>query len=167
MRIGVTLVSGSTRRCGGNFINTWLFTWNPEKWAWDSRLNGYAETKHEIETIGCSYIKWSCGVNKSIRTGDRIFLFRLGKDPRGIVASGYALSDVFEGAHWDEGKAVHGKRVRRVWIKLDKMVETNFKDILSSERLLELSPEFCWSPQASGIGINEDLAKAVEREWRN
>ena len=146
-------------------IHTWLFTWNPERWAWDNRLTGYAETKHEIDTIGFSFVRWTCGVNKSIKPGDRIFLIRLGNEPRGIVASGYALSCVFEGVHWDEERAALGKQAKRIFLKLDKMADTNFDNILRMERLKNISSTFTWSSQMSGICIHNDIAKALESEW--
>ena len=36
--------------------------------------------------------EWSCGVTKTIEPGDRVFLIKLGKEPRGIVGSGRADS---------------------------------------------------------------------------
>ena len=82
-------------------MKTWLFTWNRDRWPWDDKLYGYKELISNIQQIGHAYAVWTCGVNKSIQPGDRIFLIKLGSKPKGIVASGTAISPVFEGNHWD------------------------------------------------------------------
>lgn len=80
-------------------MKTWLFTWNRDRWPWDDKLSGYKELISNIHQIGHAYTVWTCGVNKSIQPGDRIFLIKLGSKPKGIVASGTAISPVFEGTH--------------------------------------------------------------------
>lgn len=75
----------------------WLLTWNQARWAWDDRLDGYKEMIQEIGKVGKAFSKWTCGVNKSIKAGDRVFMIKLGSEPRGIIASGIAITDVFEG----------------------------------------------------------------------
>ncbi|MBE5937149.1 MAG: hypothetical protein E7265_03865 [Lachnospiraceae bacterium] len=82
----------------------WLLTWNQARWAWDDRLDGYKEMIQEIGQVGKAFSKWTCGVNKSIKAGDRVFMIKLGSEPRGIIASGIAITDVFEGTHWDSEK---------------------------------------------------------------
>ena len=44
-------------------MKTWLFTWNPDRWAWDDDITGYKEMKNDIDEVGFAYGKWSCGVN--------------------------------------------------------------------------------------------------------
>ncbi|MDW8293534.1 MAG: hypothetical protein RML84_10625, partial [Anaerolineae bacterium] len=41
-----------------------------------------------VEKQGFCEDSWSCGVTKNIQTGDRVFLLKQGKEPRGIVGSG-------------------------------------------------------------------------------
>ena len=36
----------------------------------------------------------------AVKEGDRVFLIRLGKEPKGIIMSGYAATDVFVSPHW-------------------------------------------------------------------
>ncbi|MDM8527083.1 hypothetical protein QUF58_02620 [Anaerolineales bacterium HSG24] len=78
---------------------TYLLTWNPSRWAWTDLQDNI----NEIKKKGFHLDTWSCGVTKKINPSDRVFLMKLGKDePRGIVASGWATSSVFENEHWNE-----------------------------------------------------------------
>ena len=146
-------------------MKTWLFTWNPDRWAWDDDITGYKEMKNDIDEVGFAYGKWSCGVNKSIVEGDRIFLIRLGRKERGIVASGYAASGVLEGIHWDIDKRAEGKKARRIYIKFDHIIDDMDK-ILKYDDLKIISDTMAWSAQASGISIPDDVAEKLEIEWK-
>ena len=147
-------------------MRTWLITWNVERWPWDDDIFGYKEMKAEISHIGHAYGKWTCGVNKSIQKGDRIFMIKLGSAPKGIVASGYALSEVFEGIHWDIAKRCEGKKARRIYIDFDKLLDYEIDSILTYDELKEISSTYNWSTQSSGIEIPESIANSIEEKWR-
>jgi len=147
-------------------MRTWLFTWNPTRWAWDDKYDGYKEMIHQIDQVGRSFATWSCGVNTSIKTGDRIFLIRLGAEPRGIVASGHAATDVFVGPHWDDSRARLGDTSKRVFIEFDKIVDPSSPDIIPIDLLKEKFPQVCWSSQSSGISIPESVVTDLENIWR-
>ena len=145
-------------------MKTWLLTWNPGLRPWDDVLNGYNEMYGEVNSAGFSYCKWTCGVNKSIAPGDRIFLIRLGVEPRGMIASGYAVSPVFEGTHWDPDKRAAGRRARRVYIRFDKILDINGR-ILGMDELKQISGSMSWSSQSSGISIPDETASLLELAW--
>lgn len=147
-------------------MRTWLFTWNPNRWGWDDLYNGYEEMICQISQTGRAYATWSCGSNKSILEGDRIFLIRLGLEPRGIVASGFAASSVFEGPHWDVKRAKEGDICRRIYVRFDKILNPSIDPILSIEDLKLISPTFCWSSQSSGIRIPNEIAELIENNWK-
>src|ERR1043165_5256318 len=96
---------------------TYLLVWNPKKWHWWDDLGD------SFRKAGKYYVgDWSSGNSKSIRKGDRVFLIRLGKEPRGIVASGFATSAPEEGKHWDQGLRVSRRKARYVDIRLDVLL---------------------------------------------
>ena len=68
-------------------MKTYLLTWNPNKWDWDNLEDEISNHKEK----GYSDSRWSCR-NKSIKKGDRVFLIRLGEEPKGIIASGFSES---------------------------------------------------------------------------
>ena len=145
-------------------MKTWLLTWNPGLMSWDDGIDSYNEMLHEVETVHFSYAKWTCGTNKSIMPGDRIFLIRLGVAPKGMVASGYAISPVFEGTHWNPEKRAAGKKARRIYIKFDKMLDID-KGILEMDELKQIGASMHWSSQCSGISIPEETASKLEQAW--
>lgn len=145
-------------------MKSWLFTWNPRKWAWDSPKYGYKEMIRDVEAVGVSYCKWSCGIAKSIQPGDRIFIMRIGKEPQGIMASGKVLTPVFQDTNWDEPKVKQVRPVNRVYIEIDKIVDPE-KTILPADELISKFKDMDWFPQNSGISIPDDIAKAVEDIW--
>jgi hypothetical protein len=93
--------------------STYLLTWNPSKhFTWE-------DLREEIEEVESGFHpggSWSCGLTKGIVEGDRVFLMRLGDEPRGIVASGRVEghdlfgdvtpvrpeSDVYEAPYWED-----------------------------------------------------------------
>ncbi len=147
-------------------MKTWLFTWNEERWHWNDSLNGYKELMNDISQIRHAYCKWTCGVNKSIQLGDRIFLIKLGSAPKGIVASGYAATGVFEGTHWDSEKKEQGRKARRIFVDFDKIKDYEVGHILGFDILTEISNTFKWSSQSSGIEIPESIALKLEEQWK-
>lgn len=126
-------------------LKTYLLTWNPEKWQWTN----LEEAVVEANLTGNYSDEWSCGVNKHIRPGDRIFLIRLGKDPKVIIGSGFVTSDVFLSAHWDDALSSKGKLANRVNIEFDILSEM---PIITDEELEKLSGQR-WFPQSSGISM--------------
>lgn len=137
---------------------TYLFTYNPNKWEWN-----FQDDIAEINLHGFCNGTWSAGVTKKIKTDDRFFLMRLGKSPRGIMASGRVTSDVFQDVHWaDESKAA-----LYVDVHFDTIIDIDRLAIFPIELLQsgEIYSEVNWTPQASGMSIPDDVAKHLEDDW--
>ena len=80
---------------------TYLLAWNPLKWPWRT----LEQDADSCRRIGFFDDKWSCGRTKKISIGDRVFLMKLGRQSsNGIMASGLATSEPFEGPHWEDPK---------------------------------------------------------------
>ena len=62
-------------------MKTFLFAWNPNKWNWTT----LEQSIDQIEQTGRASKKWSVVSHKKIQLGDRAFLIRLGKEPKGIT----------------------------------------------------------------------------------
>ncbi len=148
-------------------MKTWLLTWNVNRWSWDDDVNGYKELIADIEQVGHAYSKWSCGVNKSIKKGDRVFMIKLGSEPKGIVASGYAATCVFEGTHWDNERKRIGKKARRIFVDFDKIKNYSDDKIISFDELRNISDTYCWLSQSSGVEISDIISEKLEYIWTN
>lgn len=138
-------------------MRAYLFTWNPKRWSWDDLGDKIAT----IERQGYCSDRWSCGKTRSMAIGDRVFLVRLGMDPKGIMGSGIVTSEPFADMHWsgDDAEAVY------VDIEFDHLIDPEADKILSLERLNEELPQQHWTPQASGISISADALEDLEAIW--
>lgn len=137
---------------------TYLLTWNPNRWKW----NNIQDCVEEIDDKGFHLGQWSTGVTKKIHRGDRLFLIRLGKKPKGIIGSGWAESNVFEDEHWDDSS----KYANYVSVRFDSLLnpEVNPKNVLPRKELNRLG-KMHWDSQSSGISIPDDVARRLEDAW--
>jgi 5-methylcytosine-specific restriction protein A len=143
-------------------MSTYLLTWSPKKWPWEDlpRLIG------EIKKRGFCLTDWSCGNNKSISKGDRLFLLRQGEEPRGIVGAGWAESGPYEEIHWREEKARAGRTTMYLAVRWEKLLNPDRESIFPREWLNEgeLS-RVNWNTQISGITIRPEAAEVLEERW--
>lgn len=142
-------------------MTTYLFTWNPERWKWTYLQESIAQ----VQENGYCTERWSCGVTRKINIGDRAFLIKLGKEPRGLVASGWIASTVYESPHWDKSLRELGH--------LANFVDVDWDTILNPE--IDIFPrkwldtgayvQMHWNSQASGVTIPDDIAFQLEQDW--
>lgn len=139
-------------------MNTYLFVWNPNRWTWDTIENDI----EQVDLTGKCSQRWSCGNTKSIRPGDRIFLLKLGTEPKGLIAAGFATTSPFSGKHWS------GENKEALYVDVDFEVLLNPDrepiltiNILSKGNLSKQN----WRPQASGISIRPELIDDLEAVW--
>ncbi|MEW8063547.1 MAG: AAA family ATPase [Candidatus Thiodiazotropha endolucinida] len=143
-------------------VRSWLFSWNPSNWEWESIANDRDAT-HEGKTVTH---RWGCA-NQDASTGDKAFLVRTGEPPKGIIAIGNVVSDPYEAPHWDEAKAEQGKLYRYVDVAFSRIQDPLQNDPYITEADLEriTVDKQEWSPQASGIEIKQRSAGILEKVW--
>ncbi len=141
-------------------MNTYLLTWNPKRWDWNLdddvsslKLHGYFDGR------------WSSGSTKRIEIGDRIYLMRLGVEPRGVMASGYALSSVFQHEHWDSNR---DDLANYVDVRFDTILVPDVDGVLPLF-VLQNGPtsKTHWTPQASGTSIDPVSAMHLDMIWHS
>jgi hypothetical protein len=152
----------------GNRTNapTYLLTFNPEKaYKWED----LQDCIDDVRDHGFYATAWSCGRNRRIIAGDRVFMMRQGRgsgERRGIFASGWATSDVYEQEHWDASEARRGKLALYVPIRLDVLLDPDSEPILSRSVLREDplggGP---WDARTGGVAIPDEIAAELEKEW--
>jgi MoxR-like ATPase len=148
----------STSKCA-----TYLLTWNPDKWEW-ANLPQVAKSLRKGVQLPKSDkgARWSV-VNHGIKPGDRVFMVRVGTEPKGIMGSGKAISSVYEAPHFsgEEGKMAHF-----IDIAWDTLIDSNLEAPLSIATLNQnVSQDYKWTPQASGLIIPPDVSLKLENEW--
>ena len=149
-----------------DYTPTYLLTFNPEKaYKWED----LQDCIDDIRDHGFYATAWSCGRNRRITAGDRVFMMRQGHgsgERRGIFASGWATSDVYEQEHWDASEARRGKLALYVPIRLDVLLDSDSEPILSRSVLREDplagGP---WDARTGGVAIPDEIAAELEKEW--
>ena len=103
-------------------MGTYLLLWNPKQWEWKD-IEDYINAKKGIEK---DYIRWSIGNTKKIKIGDRVFLMRLGEEPKGIIAAGTVVREPFVAEHWDDERAIMGETARYINFKIESIINLEF-----------------------------------------
>ena len=149
-----------------DYTPTYLLTFNPEKaYKWED----LQDCIDDVRDHGFYATAWSCGRNRRITAGDRVFMMRQGHgsgERRGIFASGWATSGVYQQEHWDASEARRGKLALYVPIRLDVLLDSDSEPILSRSVLREDplagGP---WDARTGGYSIPDEIAAELERAW--
>ena len=141
-------------------MQTFLLAWNPRKWAWTTLDADYDLARKQ----GFLDDRWSCGRNKRIHAGDRVFLLRQGLEPRGIVGSGFVTSnEPFTDEHFTDA----GRSALYVTARFDILLHSEREPILPRASLdTGALASVHWDTQVSGITIAPDAAAELEESWR-
>jgi 5-methylcytosine-specific restriction protein A len=153
---------------------TYLLTWNPSE---SSVAELVAAWRRQCDGKGSQPENWSCGSNKSIPVGARVFLHRQAVEPRGIVAAGWVTRQSYQGKHWDKVRARKGVKANYVDWRLDAVCGGFGDD--DEDGPVTISPlpvhaitaapigtEVHWDNiPGSGIRIPDAAAKEIERLW--
>lgn len=141
---------------------TFIVTWNPDKWHLDDQAYAaWVEDTANGETLD---EPWSTGVRTSgIEPWDRAFLLRQHRD-RGIVASGYFTSEVFQDEHWDPDRA--GEVANYAQIEWDIWLLP--EDRLPTETLQTEIPTVAWrNMQSSGVEVPSGSCRDLDQLWED
>lgn len=139
-------------------MNAFLFAWNNEKWPWPD----LEQDVKDLAETGIFVDAWSCSSHKAVREGDRAYLIKLGKDPKGIMGSGYISSEPFMGENH------RGQSRMRILINFERLLNPYNEEILSLDVLKSgsLAAQH-WSTQSSGIKIKPEVADELEQVWQD
>jgi 5-methylcytosine-specific restriction protein B len=139
---------------------TWLLAWNPEVWPWDSLSEDRSKTQ-----IGDTVTQqWRCASGGPAE-GDRVFLVRVGVDPRGIVAFGSVARPPYSGPHFDTAKADLGESTQFIDVIFKDIKDAKIDKIVPLETLQKEAPEQTWTPQSSGIELKPKAALLLRQLW--
>ena len=122
-----------------------LFAWNSNP----DMFYNYEAYIRKFNKKGTCTVRWRCN-SKTIRSGDRVFLIKIGKHPKGIIGSGKALTDPY-----DNG----------IDIELDTLLgpdDGNLSIAILQEGNLSKQN---WTPQMNGISIKPEVINELEEKW--
>ena len=139
-------------------VNAWLLAWNPTNFDWGNMTGEYSfdAMLHAVNAHGGYFEEWSCSTAKA-KAGDRVYIMRLGNhiDPKGIIATGYAVSDSFTDA---EG-------IRQIRIIITQALDYRIGEIIAQSLLKQSFPNQQWSPMGSGISIQPEATRWLIDNW--
>jgi 5-methylcytosine-specific restriction protein B len=141
-------------------VRTWLLSWNPERWHWES----LAAARQSTATGNLVTDRWSCA-SRQVKEGDHVYLVRLGTPPTGIVAHGTVLKAPYEAPHYDPTRAQAGETSSYIDVEFSGIRDAEQDRIVPLEELKRAAPYQTWNPQASGIEITPAAAKAASELW--
>ena len=148
----------------------YLLTWNPKLWSASERKE-FAEELSRIRSGTPHEMEWSTGKRRNIREGDRLFIVRLGEEPKGIIAAGWAIRKNFEKEHWDRVKRARGLKSWSVLGRYDRILNTDspeFESPLSTASFtFEPLASIRWTPRQGGVEIPRDAAELLEELWED
>jgi 5-methylcytosine-specific restriction protein A len=143
-------------------MTTFLLTWNPARWTWPA-------LKEIAQKISAGYpheVRWSCGNNRKLPVGARVFLLRQGVEPKGVVGSGWVVRAPYASAHWDEERASKGGKAFYIDYVPDALIDPDIHTPLDLRKFNEgpLSNSI-WRIQSSGITLEDAVAHELEVAW--
>jgi len=140
-----------------------LLTWNAAKWPWID----LAETAVRVGSGERVVDRWNCSRTTSIAVGDRVFILKQGAEPRGIMASGWVNTAVFQDLHWDESKAAQGQFSNYILFEYDALLDPARVAILERDYLKNAPglSQFHWDTRSSGNRIGTAVLQQLEEAW--
>ena len=141
--------------------NTYLLTWNPDKWDFEG---GYHSFLKQVNAGEKPVLEWRAA-NSSIQKGDVMYLMRLGAKPRGIILKVIALGSGHPSKHYDAERAAAGEVVNRVDVQFISAGDYTKGEFIDWRILKEQFPNQNWTPQASGIRIRDKYCNDLDELW--
>jgi len=146
-------------------VADFLFTWNPK-----IRFP-YQELRKIVDRFdaGQPVVEgWQCAAHRMIRVGDRAYLFKQGKEPRGIFGVGRV-----DGPPQEIGAAAVGKRkAYEVPIKFEVLLDPTREMLITRDALLRLGVSvetlnhqasgFRFTPAAAARRVDEIAALRID-----
>ena len=142
-------------------MSSFLLAWNPKRWDWENLSTEVART-----LLGQHVrMQWRC-MNRHVRPDNRVFVVHLGKKPRGIMASGIAVSGPQGRAHSDKRRGKKGEPSSWIECAFDRILDPRVDELLSISTLQRAGlAGVCWTPQGSGISIPDEASDVLIKLW--
>lgn len=141
---------------------TFLLTWTTALWP---KLSDAAK---QTATGIPFHKKWSCGNTKRIRKGDRVFLLKQGKEPKGIMGAGVVVCDEpYLEPHWIPAKASKGEKALTIDVDFERLLAPDSEPLLSVLNLQsQLLALVHWNTAKSGIEVKGKAADELDALWK-
>ena len=135
-------------------IEALLFSWNPKKSGWT--VEKYKEAYLKVKNGEKYETDWRTSRKNGVEEKTEVFLIKIGdEEPKGIIAHGHVTEEPY----------LEGERYY-VNVEFDKILDYENEEILKQEDLKnKLKVKHNWSPQPSGIEIDEAILPELKEMW--
>lgn len=135
-------------------IEALLFSWNPKKSGWT--VEKYKEAYLKVKNGEKYETDWRTSRKNGVEEKTEVFLIKIGdEEPKGIIAHGHVTEEPY----------LEGERYY-VNVEFDKILDYENEEILKQEDLKnKLKVKHNWSPQPSGIEIDEAILPELRKMW--
>jgi putative restriction endonuclease len=135
-------------------MSDYLFTWKENKWPHE-KLRALVDQHAGGETV---VEFWRCRSHRQITVGDRAYLFKQGRPPRGIFATGHITGGVIYNPEAEEGENPYS-----VPITFDTLVDPLHELLVNQSQLASsASPMHRWGTQGSGVPLEAETARFID-----
>lgn len=137
----------------------YLLVWNPRR----TNFDDIEELSDKVKSGKSITFDWSSGNRKSIQKNDKVYLIRLGSEPKGIFGAGVVTKGSYQDDHWDSLKYKNGEKAWYIDAKYHLLLNP-IKDKILSREVLDKHPfnKVHWNSQSSGIYIPDDIAAELD-----
>ncbi|MGD8171121.1 McrB family protein [Vibrio sp. TRT 21S02] len=137
-------------------MSEYLLTWNPKHFS----TGGDGSASGQLDYKVGQEVQWSCH-SKKPKTGDVVYLIRLGTEPRGIVARGKVTKESYFDSDWK----VPEKQKVYIQFQVEDIRHSCEEGLLPMLLLKSAIPDQQWSPQVSGIQVKSENEKVLAELW--
>jgi len=143
---------------------TYLFYWNPSKWAWVSRQNDIQACVPNHRVV----LRWS--VSEHVKLAEdvdglvpghhiRAFLYITAQNQKGIIGHGKIFAHPFEDLHYNPARAQNGDTLFYAYAEFERLENAPF---IHRQQLVGVAQTtFAHMRVDSGIRLNDADAQAV------
>lgn len=136
----------------------YLFTWKMGG-SWPHEALGALVNK--FESVGVAEEEWTCLAHKRIRPGDRAYLLKQGKPPRGIFGRGHVVRN----PHSETVPPQKSKWLVELRFDADQgdmLCDPAERLLITWEQLLRVEPKGQWELEPSGISLDAKSARELD-----
>jgi 5-methylcytosine-specific restriction protein B len=137
-------------------MSMYLLSWNPKNFSTGGEGSDTGVLDYKLGEV----VRWSCH-SKQILEGDTVFLIKLGKGSRGIIAKGIVTKPSYLDECWKDAT----KERTYIDFRIDDIRHNCSEGLVPQVLLQKACPEQQWSPQSSGISIKTEYKKTVNELW--
>lgn len=135
----------------------YLLSWNPKNFS----TGGDGSDQGSLDYQKGEVVRWSCHSKQALE-GDTVYLIKLGKGAKGIIAKGTVTKASYLAECWKDPT----KERTYVDFRLEVIRHNCDEGLIPQVLLQKACPLQQWSPQSSGISIKPEYLETVNALWQ-